>query len=217
MKGLPSSVWGARFIAATAIWRYNAGNKVESSAVRGSRKIMTKSRILIGGLVAAALLAGSATPAAARPRHYGGYGGGWGHRNHHGGGDTFGALLGGLVIGGAAVAIATSADRSNDGYDGYYTAPPAPPPPPPAPIARTEDTQGEAVDRCSEAAENERSPSAQVNDITRVTREGQGWRVEGVIDTGNKRFDGYREIGNFTCSISYGEVRDLRFDVGPRG
>jgi hypothetical protein len=176
---------------------------------------MGMTRSLVSGTVAAAMLVGAASPALARPRYYGGHG--WGHHYHRGGGSTFGALLGGLVIGGAAVAIASSVDRNNDRhYDAEYTAPPPPPPPPPAVPSRIADTQGQAVDICSREAEGQRSPNAQVNDITRVTREGDGWRVEGVIDTGNTRYDGYREIGSFSCSIAYGEVRDLRFDVAPR-
>ncbi|MFW2830053.1 hypothetical protein [Sphingomonas sp. ID0503] len=172
-------------------------------------------RQFVTGAVLAAMIASAASPAAARPRYWGG-----GYRHHHyhrGGGDVAGALIGGLIIGGAAVAIANSVNRRNDRYDGYYTAPPAPPPPPPAPIARAEDTQGQAVDRCIAAAEDDSSPNARVNDITRVTREGSGWRVEGVVDTGRTRMDGYRDLGNFTCSVEYGEVRDLRFGDGPRG
>ena len=172
---------------------------------------MLNVRSSVTALLAAATVLGAAGPAAAYPHHYypryRGY--------HHHGGSTAGALIGGLLIGGAVAAVATSAENNRDQVNEVYDAPPPPPPPPAGePVA---DTQGMAVDMCSEAAEHDSSPNAHVNAITRVERSDRaapGWRVDGVVDTGRTRMDGYREIGQFTCAVEEGRVVDLRFGSG---
>jgi len=202
---------------------------------------MTTLRRVLGGVLAASLLATTATPAMARPGygwggyHGGGYGGGYGYgrgygyrpyRHYSRGGNVAGALIGGLVIGGAIAAIASAADRQRDrdngvvygdtsalpdrGYDRGYDYP--------ATDSRRDgaraDTQGAAVDACSDVALAGASQDARINGITRVDREGEGWRVEGVIDSGSIRADGYRALDRFSCSVRYGSVEDFRLDRG---
>lgn len=57
-----------------------------------------------------ATLSLSASPASARDRHD------WGRHHRHRGGIDAGSLLAGLLVGGAAVAIATSANRNSNTY-----------------------------------------------------------------------------------------------------
>lgn len=71
----------------------------------------------------------------------------------------------------------------------------------PAPAYNGGDDVGGAVSACTDAAE--RKAGGRVDEIGSVTREGNGWRVEG-------------EIGNdgFTCTVTDGRVDDIR--IGDR-
>jgi hypothetical protein len=78
--------------------------------------------------------------------------------------------------------------------------------------SRTPDTSpaygsndlGEAVSACSSAAERSAGNGARVSEIRSVTREGNGWRVEGQLDG--------RTNDSFTCSASNGQVDDVRIN-----
>lgn len=71
----------------------------------------------------------------------------------------------------------------------------------PAPSYNGGDDVGSAVSACTDAAE--RASKGRVDEIGSVTRESNGWRVEG-------------EIGNdgFTCTVNNGRVEDIR--IGDR-
>lgn len=73
--------------------------------------------------------------------------------------------------------------------------------PTPAPAYGGGDDVGSAVSACTDAAE--RTANGRVDEIGSVTREGNGWRVQG-------------EIGNdgFTCTVTDGRVDDIR--IGDR-
>ena len=71
----------------------------------------------------------------------------------------------------------------------------------PAPSYGDSNDVGSAVNACTDAAE--RTANGRVDEIGSVTREGNGWRVQG-------------EVGNdaFTCTVSDGRVDDIR--IGDR-
>ncbi len=159
---------------------------------------MAPLRKLVTAAAAAALLATSATPAFARPWGYGGgyyqgggyYGGGYDH-----GGGSGGALVGGLIVGGllGAVVASSNNDRGSRGREEYRG---------PAP-------QDRAAEACAAAVEGERG--GRVSQITDVGAFGDGWRVEGVIDSGERDARGYFQPDSFSCSVRYGRVDDVRY------
>lgn len=166
------------------------------------------------GLGTAAALLATSMPAMARPRYgYPGYGQpgyghgypGYGYRRHHGDGFDFGDFLLGAVIAGGIAAVATGAmknatrpgrdDRTGTGSDPRRDG------------RGATGEQGEAADACAAAAERQASryaSDARVTDISRVSRDGDGWRVEGVVSTGDER--SYRDQRNFQCGVRYGAV-----------
>ena len=147
-------------------------------------------KMLIGAVAGVAMLAGAASPAAARgywggPRWGGGY-------YRHGGGDAFGNFLLGAVIAGGAVAIETSAGKNRDRDD--------------RPDVRSNgrfDMRGAGEDArevasiCSEAAES--MARGRVLGVDSVGRDGDGWRVEGMVDAD-------RGQRHFSCGAREGRV-----------
>ncbi len=144
----------------------------------------------IGGAFAtAATLSLSAAPALARSGVYigsgWGWGGGWGHHRHH---DDLGDILAGVLIVGGIAAVASAAanaDRNRHAPPYRY---------PGAPDARRGANYGDgrpewrpggsidaAVDRC--VGEVERG-DAQVGEVERVNRDGDGWRIDGRLRSG---------------------------------
>ena len=159
--------------------------------------------------VAVALLATS-MPAMARPGY--GWGGGWngpgyghgwggGHRYRHRGGLDFGDfLLGAVIIGGIAAVAADASNRgSSSRRDGAYGN-------------RGDDAdQNGAVDACAAAAERQASrysSDARVTDISMVSRDGDGWRVEGTVASDDGR--DYRDSRSFQCGVRHGRVDFLQ-------
>jgi hypothetical protein len=139
-------------------------------------------KMMFGWVAALAMAASIVSPAAARPW------GGYGYHHYHGGGDDLGAfLLGGLLVGGA-VAIASSSrqdDRPVYLSDSVVDV-------------RNAGAEARAVTSiCSDAAEG--MSHNRVTGIDSVGREGDGWRVEGTVDT---------EHGNrsFACGTRFGRV-----------
>ena len=144
---------------------------------------------LVTATAAAALLITSATPAFARPWGYGGY-----HHRYHGGGSG-GALVGGLIVGGllGAVVASSNNDRGARGREEY----------------RGDAPQDRAAEACAAAVEGERG--GRVSQISDVGAFGDGWRVEGVIDSGERDARGYFRPDSFSCSVRYGRVDDVRY------
>lgn len=154
----------------------------------------------IGAATAAALLATS-MPATARPR-YGyyppGYGHGWhgdyGRRRHRDGFDFGDFLLGAVVAGGIVAAVASARkDKNGRPRDDRASAPP-----------RLDGEQNAAADACADAAERQAGGDARVTDVRSVSRDGDGWRVEGTIASGDDR--SYRDERGFQCGVRYGRV-----------
>lgn len=155
---------------------------------------MGKIKTLIGSATALAMLVAAAAPAAARPYWRGG--GYYGH-HHRGGGDTFGNILLGAVIGGGIFAIANSAGKNKD-----------------RPIASRRG--GDQRDDLSDAGADAREVAAMCSDavegmargrvasIDSVDRDGDSWRVDGIIDVER---DGDR---NFFCDVRYGRVETVQ-------
>jgi len=145
-----------------------------------------------------------------------GYGHGRGWHRHHDGDGAGNFLLGAIVAGGVIAAISSAnrnkvagqAERGYDAppppgsysYDGADAGPPPPGsypddradagPPPPGADSGPPSEEDAAVDACADAAgaqaANRYDPDAQVDDITYSGRDGQGWRVEGNVATGNQ-------------------------------
>ncbi|TZG29126.1 hypothetical protein [Sphingomonas montanisoli] len=157
-------------------------------------------KMLIGAMASVAMLAGAAAPAEAGPwgprGYWGGprYGGGYYRR---GGGDAFGNFLLGAVIAGGAVALATSAGRNRDRdarpevrSNGRFDL-----------NAAGEDAR-EVASICSDAAET--MARGRVLGVDSVGRDGDGWRVEGVVDAD-------RGQRHFSCGARAGAVDFVQF------
>ena len=187
---------------------------------------MTMLGKMLGSAAIAAMLVTSAAPALARPGSgwggyqggYGGYGGygrqdgyggyGGGYRHHRrGDGDGFGNFLLGAILAGGIVAIATSASKQssrNRVYEGRSDG-------------RIDGGLGsrdsrdwsagekEAANVCADAAENvtsKRGADGKVDDVDRVVRDGEGYRVEGVLVDGR----------TFLCGVRRGDLSYIQFD-----
>lgn len=145
----------------------------------------------------------------------GGYGGGWGrHRHYRGNGISTGDVLAGVLIIGGIAAIASAAsnnsrdraeERSYPDYrDNTY-------PREDRQDYRDRDDRGASyssgsssgLDRAAEMCVNEVERTEQVEDVSTVNRDGEGWHVEGRLRNGKA----------FTCEIdNTGTVRDVDLD-----
>ena len=142
-------------------------------------------------------------------RGYRGYGRGYHHRDRVDAGDV---LAGVLIIGGIA-AIASAASNSN--RDRRYNER----------DTRSRDyrndnsrysrnsrynsatgTMDRAISICSSAAETQAGRDARVDQITSVTRDGTGWRVEGDISNSTER--------SFLCGSTDGRVDFVQLGNG---
>lgn len=116
---------------------------------------------------------------------------GWRHRRGLDGGDL---LAGALIIGGIAV-IASAANNDRRRYRDL---------PPPFPA---DDDARFAMDRCGEAAALQAGRGARVERIDGVARDGNGWRVDGVV--GSR--DGFDP---FICGVTNGRIDYVQFTRG---
>jgi hypothetical protein len=159
------------------------------------------------GMAASALVMTSSVPAMARDYGYGGYDGyGHHHRDHDriDGGDILtgiGILAGIAILAGAVSSSSKNRARSRQSYPETYPS-------------QTEnrsysvnsDDVGTAVSACSQAVE--RRGGGQVDEIRSVSRDGNGWRVEGVVGA-------RRNSDSFTCVSTNGQVDSIR--IGENG
>lgn len=122
--------------------------------------------------------------------------GGWRNRGWRGrnrgidGGDI---LAGALILGGiAAIAsAATSSSRNRNGPNDRYSY---------------NDDVRSASTQCGAAAAAQSGFGARVERIDNVVRDGDGWRVEGLVGSRNAGVD------SFTCGISFGRIDYVRFN-----
>jgi hypothetical protein len=131
----------------------------------------------------------------------------WRHRDRIDGGDV---LTGIGILAGIAI-IADAASKADDGSRRRREEPSvyrdnAPSRYEEEPRASYGNDLGSAVTACTDAAERSAGGSARVQEIGSVTRNGDGWRVEGSLDRGANR--------GFSCSTSGGRVEEVRMDDG---
>jgi hypothetical protein len=121
----------------------------------------------------------------------------WRHRDRVDAGDVLTGI--GILAGIAIIADAASKSDKNDRYEPRYED-------------RREnrdydrpvyqdDDLGSAVSICTDAAERTAGDSARVSEIRSVTREGDGWRVEGDLNR-----------DTFTCAATNGRVDYVRIN-----
>lgn len=132
----------------------------------------------------------------------GGYGRGYRHRDRIDGGDI---LAGILIIGGiAAIASAASKNaRDNRGYENQTSRYPD--------NQRNDDysrnssnEMQSAIGVCADAAEQRAGRNARVEAISSVTRDQDGWRVEGNLSGATQN--------SFVCSATNGRVDFIQLD-----
>lgn len=122
--------------------------------------------------------------------------GGWRNRGWRGrnrgisGGDI---LAGALILGGiAAVAsAATNSSRNRNGPNDRYSY---------------NDDVRSASNQCGAAAAAQSGLGSRIERIDNVVREGNGWRVEGLVGSRSSGVD------SFTCGISFGRIDYVRFN-----
>ena len=108
---------------------------------------------------------------------------------------------GDVILIAAIAAVADSAEKNRRNRNGDEYPRNADYDREPEPSFRGNDDVGSAVSACTDAAE--RTNNGRVDEIASVTRDGNGWRVEGEI--GND---------NFVCTVTDGRVDDIR--IGDR-
>ncbi|MFN3475702.1 MAG: hypothetical protein ACK4ZW_16805 [Blastomonas sp.] len=122
--------------------------------------------------------------------------GGWRNRGWRGrnrgidGGDI---LAGALILGGIA-AVASAASNSSRNRNG------------PNDRHSYNDDVRSASNQCGAAAAAQSGFGARIERIDNVVREGNGWRVEGLVGSRNSGVD------SFTCGISFGRIDYVRFN-----
>jgi hypothetical protein len=117
----------------------------------------------------------------------------WRHRDRVDGGDilTGIGILAGIAIIADAASKADKRDRDEPRYEERRDD---------RPVYQDDDLGG-AVTACTDAAERSVNDGARVSEIRSVTRDGNGWRVEGnIADDG------------FTCATANGRVDYIRID-----
>lgn len=153
------------------------------------------------GIGTAAALLATSMPAMARPRygyHSPAFGNGYGHygRRYHRNRFDFGDfLLGAVIAGGVVAAVSSARDRDRRPREDR------------ADSRAFDHDQEAAADACASAVERQasrNSDDARVTDVDRVNRDGEGWRVEGVVATGDER--SYGDTRRFQCGVRYGQV-----------
>ena len=126
----------------------------------------------------------------------------WRHRDRVDAGDVLAGIgiLAGIAIIAGAASEASKYDR-NDRYEPRYDDRDFDQPQTDSSPAYGDDDLGSAVGLCTDAAERAAGDGERVREIRSVTRDGDGWRVEG-------------ELANegFTCATANGRVDYIRLD-----
>jgi hypothetical protein len=118
----------------------------------------------------------------------------WRHRDRVDAGDilTGIGILAGIAIIADAASDADKRERNDDRYENRDNSRNDRP-------VYQDDDLGTAVSSCTDAAERSVGNGARVNEIRSVTRDGDGWRVEGDLQS-----------DSFTCAATNGRVDYIR-------
>jgi hypothetical protein len=119
----------------------------------------------------------------------------WRHRDRVDTGDVLTGIgiLAGIAILADAASKADKRDRNEPRYEDRRSDRPV----------YQDDDLGTAVNACTDAAERSAGNGARVNEIRSVTREGDGWRVDGDLNS-----------NSFSCAAINGRIEYLR--IGDR-
>ncbi len=117
------------------------------------------------------------------------------HRDRVDGGDI---LTGIGILAGIAIIAGAASDADKRERDDRRYEPPRDDRRDDAPVYRDDDL-GSAVSTCTDAAERSVGNGARVSEIRSVTSEGNGWRVEGDLQS-----------DSFTCATQNGRVDYIR-------
>lgn len=121
----------------------------------------------------------------------------WRHRDRVDGGDI---LTGIGILAGIAIIAGAASDADKRERDDRRYEPPRDDRRDDAPVYRDDDL-GSAVSTCTNAAERSVGNGARVSEIRSVTSEGNGWRVEGDLQS-----------DSFTCATQNGRVDYIRIN-----
>lgn len=121
----------------------------------------------------------------------------WGRHDRVDAGDVLTGI--GILAGIAIIAGAASDSKKRERDDRRYE-PPRDDSRDDAPVYRDDDL-GSAVSTCTNAAERSVGNGARVSEIRSVTSEGNGWRVEGNLNS-----------DSFTCATTNGRVDYIRIN-----
>jgi hypothetical protein len=115
----------------------------------------------------------------------------WRHRDRVDAGDVIAGIgiLAGIAIIADAASKADKRDRDEPRYEERRDEPPV----------YQDNDLGTAVNVCTDAAERSMGNGARVSEIRSVTREGEGWRVEGDLNN-----------NSFNCAATNGRVDYIR-------
>gem|GEM_PF-1798677 len=122
-------------------------------------------------------------------------------RRHRRRGIDGGDILAGILIIGGIAAIADAVDNDNDKKRTYPRRQRQNPR-----NSRSSDINS-AADQCSFAAEERYGNGARVEQISRIERADNGFRVEGTIQVQN-------ELDSFSCGVIGGDIQYLEFGRG---
>jgi hypothetical protein len=165
-------------------------------------------RSVMTAALATAMFATSVTPALARNVYGGiGYGNqGFGNRGYdrgrrHHRGVNAGDVIAGVAIIGVLAAIVGAASKSsnrarNRGYEGNI------------------NSEDQAADACASRFEQYYGDGARVRSVDDVQRTRDGYTVRGSVSLNDRDDRDARQGQQFTCSIRYGQVDDVRIDNG---
>ena len=120
------------------------------------------------------------------------------HRNHVDAGDVLTGIgiLAGIAILAGAASDASKQSRNDPRYEDRNDYPQQD-----RPVYQDYNAVGSAVSVCTDAAERSANNNARVSEIRSVTRDGNGWRVEGDLND-----------DSFTCAATDGRVDYIRIN-----
>ena len=105
-------------------------------------------------------------------------------------------ILAGIAILAGAASDANKQSRNEPRYEDRNDYPQQD-----RPVYQDDNQLGSAVSACTDAAERSAGNNSRVSEIRSVTRDGNGWRVEGDLNS-----------DSFSCAATYGRVDYIRIN-----